>query len=102
MQREPFAVVGAVALVPWWVALTRARLGEAAALGALLGIGYGVLLAPWIPSALQTLESGAASSYAGLFAVCTVVGPPEFVGLALLARLTAKASTPTRVLVLAV
>jgi apolipoprotein N-acyltransferase len=47
------------------------------------------------------LDSGAASSYAGLFVVCAVVGPPEFVGLALLAQITANASTRTRVVVLA-
>ena len=101
IQREPLAAVGTVALVPWLLALARARIADVVASGALLGFAYGLLLATWIPSALQGLGSSAVSSYLGLFAVCAVVGPPEFVGLALLVRITARSSTGTRVLVLA-
>ena len=90
-----------MALVPWLLALARARTGETIALGAFLGVTYGVLLAPWVPDALQTLGSEKVSSYAGLLALSLVVCAPECVGLALLARITAGASARVRVLVLA-
>lgn len=69
---ESIAAVGTLALVPW-------------------------LLAPWIPDALQSLGSSPMTSLVGLVTVCAVVGAPRFVGLALLAHVTANVPTLTRI-----
>jgi apolipoprotein N-acyltransferase len=101
-MRCEIAILGVVALVPWLLALARARLGEAVALGAWLGLLYGGLLASWVPNALQTLGSPAWNSYAGFLSACAVAGPPEFVGLAVVARLTASLPAGARALALAI
>ena len=101
LRLETAPLVSIVALVPWLLALRGAGWGAALASGAFLGTACGVLVASWIPDALQSLGSTPAISWVGLVAVCAFVGPPVFVALGAAARASAGRRTPTRVAALA-
>ncbi len=94
------AIVAGVALVPFLLALRGTRGGEAARLGFAFGVAYALLLAHWIPAALEALGSSRASAWAGFAFAAVWVGPPVFLLVAGVERAFRTQPTARRALAL--